>query len=126
MLPIAPDGFVDNIWLGELCLVAVQRVWYDKVARLALLHLTDTTEFLAFRVANEKLLIWHAGTIISSASQQTKEKNLHDWAEVNCFAIALSRVPNHFRSHPVNPKPNRLYSRMARVKNGVVLRIKRL
>jgi hypothetical protein len=57
MLPTTPDGFVENIWLDELCFVPVYRVWYDEVPRFALLHLTDATEFLAFRVANEKLLI---------------------------------------------------------------------
>jgi hypothetical protein len=57
MLPTAPDGFVDNIRLGELFFVAVQRVRYDKVPRFALLCLTDATEFLAFRVANERLLV---------------------------------------------------------------------
>src|SRR6266536_90981 len=50
----------------------------------------------------------------------------HEGTEVSCFAILLSRVPNHFCSVPVNPKPKPSYSRIARVKNGVVLRIKRL
>jgi hypothetical protein len=57
MLATAPNGFIQNLGLGEFCLMAVQRVWYDEVPCLAPFHFTDTTEFLAFGSANEKLLI---------------------------------------------------------------------
>jgi hypothetical protein len=58
MLVSAPDRFIHNLWLGEFYLMAVQRVWYNEAPCLAPFHFTDTSEFLAFGIVNEKLLIW--------------------------------------------------------------------